>query len=131
MTNKKDINSIEDIRLMVDCFYDKVRMDEKLSTIFNDVIQDKWPEHLSKMYKFWQTVMLGQHTYFGSPFPPHLSLPVDKSHFDQWLMLFCETVDTHFEGEKAEKAKWQGQRMAEMFQIKIEYYKNNNSIPLV
>jgi hemoglobin len=40
-------------------------------------------------------------------------------------------VDELFEGEKATQAKWQGQRMAEMFHSKIEYYKNNTSIPLL
>ena len=46
-------------------------------------------------------------------------------------MLFKTTVDELFEGEKAERMKWQGQRMAEMFHSKIEYYKNNPSIPLL
>jgi hemoglobin len=27
-------------------------------------------------------------------------------------------------GEKAEEAKWRGQKMAQMFEIKIEHYRN-------
>ena len=46
-------------------------------------------------------------------------------------MLFNKTVDDLFEGEKAERAKWQGQRMAEMFHSKIEYYKDNSATPLL
>jgi hemoglobin len=128
---KKDISNIEDIKLLVDSFYGKVREDEKLKDIFNNKIQDRWPEHLEKMYRFWQTVLLEEHTYYGSPFLPHAKLPVDKGHFDQWLNLFFATVDEHFSGKKAERAKWQGQRMAEMFHSKIEYYKNNPAIPLL
>jgi hemoglobin len=128
---KKDISNIEDIKLLVDSFYGKVRENEKLKDIFNTKIQDRWPEHLEKMYRFWQTVLLEEHTYYGSPFLPHAKLPVDKEHFDQWLNLFFATVDDHFSGEKAEQAKWQGQRMAEMFHSKIEYYKNNPAIPLL
>jgi hemoglobin len=60
-----------------------------------------------------------------------VGLPVGIEHFNQWLKLFYETVDENFEGEKAERMKWQGQRMAEMFHSKIEYYKNNPSIPLL
>jgi len=127
----KDISNIEDIKLLVNSFYGKVREDEKLKDIFNTKIQDRWPEHLEKMYRFWQTVLLEEHTYYGSPFLPHAKLPVDKVHFDKWLELFFASVDEHFIGEKAERAKWQGQRMAEMFHSKIEYYKNNSSIPLL
>ncbi len=127
----KDIQNLDDIKLMVDSFYGKVRDDEQLKNIFNNVILDRWPQHLEKMYRFWQTVLLEEHTYYGSPFLPHAKLPVDKEHFDQWLKLFYETVDENFAGEKATRAKWQGQRMAEMFHSKIEYYKNHPSIPLI
>ena len=123
---KKDISNIQDIKLLVDVFYGKVREDGKLKDIFNNKIQDRWPEHLEKMYRFWQTVLLEEHTYYGSA-----KLPVGKVHFNQWLKLFFATVDEHFIGVKAERAKWQGQRMAEMFHSKIEYYKNNPSIPLL
>ena len=83
------------------------------------------------MYRFWQTVLLDEHTYMGSPFIPHAQLPVSKEHFDGWLKLFYTTVDKLFAGEKAERAKWQGSKMAEMFQYKIEYYKNNPAIPIL
>lgn len=131
MAMKSDIKNIDDIKLMVDTFYGKIREDEKLKDIFNNKIEDRWPEHLEKMYRFWQTVLLEEHTYHGSPFLPHVKLPVDASHFKQWLHIFGETVDSLFEGEKATRAKWQGQRMAEMFHSKIEYYKDNPSIPLL
>lgn len=127
----KDILNLDDVKLVVDCFYDKVRNDKLLKDVFNNVIQDRWPEHLEKMYRFWQTVLLDEHTYYGSPFLPHAKLPVGIEHFNQWLNLFYETVDENFEGAKAERMKWQGQRMAEMFHLKIEYYKNNPSIPLL
>ena len=130
-THKNEITNIEDIKRLVDEFYIKVRRDELLKDIFNSVIQDRWSEHLEKMVHFWQTVLLEEHTYYGSPFIPHAQLPVEKSHFDQWLKLFNETIDEHFIGEKAKKAKWQGERMAEMFQHKIEYYKNNTAKPIL
>lgn len=121
---KNDLMQIEDVKLLVDTFYDKVRMDDLLAPVFNDRIQDRWPAHLQKMYTFWQTVLLGEHTYFGSPFPPHAELPVDGTHFQQWLHLFFETLDEHFTGPVADEAKWRATRMAEMFQMKIAHYKN-------
>lgn len=130
METKQNILQLEDIKLLVNSFYGKVRENALLAPIFNQHIGDRWPEHLEKMYKFWQTLLLKEHTYFGSPFPPHALLPVSKAHFDQWLALFYETVDHNFTGEKAEEAKWRAGKMAEMFWYKIEYFRNNSAKPL-
>ncbi len=48
----KEILNIEDVTLLVDSFYQKVRKDQLLGGIFNGVIQNRWPEHLEKMYRF-------------------------------------------------------------------------------
>ena len=128
---KNEILNLTDVKQLVDTFYEKVREDELLNPIFNNVIKEHWPEHLEKMYRFWQTILLEEHTYFGSPFVPHAKLPVEKEHFDRWLKLFFSNIDDQFEGEKVEEAKWRGQKMAEMFQMKIEMNKNSNSTPLI
>lgn len=127
----KPIATIENIRLLVDSFYGKVQQDDLLKDIFNNKIQDRWPEHLEKMYRFWQTVLLEEHTYYGSPFAPHARLPAGKAHFDRWLELFYETIDEHFEGARADDAKWRATKMAEMFQLKIDYYRNNPVKPVL
>ncbi|MEQ8470398.1 MAG: group III truncated hemoglobin [Marinoscillum sp.] len=126
-----DIKDLTDIKLLVDSFYDKIRNDPKLSPIFNEVIKDKWPVHLEKMYTFWQTALLSEHTYFGRPFPPHAQLPVDASHFDRWITLFYETIDENFVGEKADEAKIRSGKMAMMFQYKIEYFRESGKKPLM
>jgi hemoglobin len=121
---KQDILTIDDIRQLVDRFYEKVRANELLGKIFDERIKDRWPEHLEKMYRFWQTVLLGEHTYYGAPFPPHAQLPVGHEHFSKWLELFNVTVDELFTGDKAEEAKWRAARMAEVFAAKIMLYQN-------
>ncbi len=131
MSERKDIASMEDIKLLVDTFYSKIRIDSLLGGIFNNVIKDRWPEHLEKMYRFWQTVLLDEHTYYGRPFPPHAKLPIEQHHFDTWLKLWCDTIDEHFTGTKAEEAKWRGNKMAVMFLSKITYYRNNSATPLL
>lgn len=128
---KKEILELADVKKLVDAFYGKVREDEVLKDIFNNIIQDRWPEHLEKMYRFWQTILLQQHTYLGSPFLPHARLPIERQHFEQWMKLFTQTVDELFEGDKAEEAKWRAGKMAEMFLYKIEYYRNNPSKKVV
>jgi hemoglobin len=119
-----DITTIEDIKLLVNTFYTKVQKDELIGSIFNEKIQGRWPEHLEKMYKFWQTILLEEHTYSGSPFPPHKHLPVDQSHFNRWMEIFTETVDGLFIGIVAEEAKDRAANMAYMFNYKIEYFRN-------
>jgi len=123
---RKAILTLEDVKLLVDTFYEKVREDQLLAPVFNEKIQDRWPEHLSKMYTFWQTILLGEHTYFGSPFLPHAKLPVEHEHFSRWLALFGETIDALFTGQKAEEAKWRAGKMAEMFEFKIRYNRERN-----
>ena len=131
MFEKKDIVTTEDVKLLVNTFYGKVQKDSLIGPIFNGVIQDRWPEHLEKMVRFWQTVLLGEQTYFGGPFPPHAKLPINQQHFDTWLRLWHETVDGNFAGEKADEAKWRGEKMAAIFMSKIEYYRGNSAKPLI
>jgi hemoglobin len=128
---KNDILALDDVKLLVDTFYDKVREDQLIGPIFNERIQNRWPEHLAKMYTFWQTVLLGEHTYYGSPFPPHAQLPVEKEHFERWLSLFSQTLHELFSGEIADEAMWRANKMAVMFQYKIEHYKNNPTKSLI
>lgn len=126
MTEEKhDIRELNDVKLLVDTFYGKVRNDDLIGHIFNERIQDRWAQHLNKMYTFWQTVLLGEHTYFGTPFPPHAQLPVEGEHFERWLSIFTETLSELFSGKTADEALWRANKMAEMFQSKIAYYKNN------
>jgi hemoglobin len=127
MGETKDITTLEDIKTLVDAFYEKVRRDELLSPIFNERIQNSWPKHLEKMYSFWQTVLLNEQTYYGSPFPPHAQLPINHSHFEKWIELFISTTDELFKGDKSAEAKWRASKMAEMFQNKIEYYRDKGS----
>ncbi|MAY84809.1 MAG: globin [Flavobacteriales bacterium] len=126
----KEINSLDDIRTLINEFYSKVKEDELLKDIFNERIGDLWPAHLDKMYRFWQTVLLDEHTYKGSPFLPHAKMPVDIDHFDRWKQLFNQTIDENFQGSKAEEAKERARMMAAMFHHKIEYFKKSKSIPL-
>lgn len=131
MSELKEIRDLNDIKTFIDTFYGKVREDELLKDIFNNVINDRWPQHLEKMYTFWQTILLNEHTYYGSPFLPHAQLPVDNSHFDRWRKLFFETIDESFVGPTANEAKWRADKMAEMFQTKIEHYRDTPSRPLI
>lgn len=124
MKTLTDITTLEDIKLLVDTFYSKIQEDQFIGPIFNEKIGNHWTEHLEKMYRFWQTILLEEHTYSGSPFPPHKQLPVAKEHFERWMEIFSKTTDSLFAGPLAEEAKIRAKSMAEMFNYKIEYFRN-------
>ena len=63
-TKNNDILHLDDVKNLVDTFYSKVREDALLGPIFDERIQNRWPAHLAKMYTFWQTILLGEHTYY-------------------------------------------------------------------
>ena len=122
--NLKEIKSQQEIKEMVDAFYDKVNRDELLSPVFNDFAGVHWEKHLPVMYSFWGSILLGEFTYKGNPFLKHIPLPIDKQHFDRWLQLFMETIDEHFTGDVAEEAKQRASSIAGIFQYKLNAIKN-------
>lgn len=130
MEKREKIEEIDQIKSLVDTFYGKVKADPLLAPIFENRIKGDWDKHLDKMYRFWQTVLLEEHTYYGSPFTPHASMPIDTKHFERWLELFKTTVNEKFTGEKAKEAIWRAEKMALMFQAKLNYYRENEIYPL-
>ncbi len=115
-----DINTEADIKHLVDTFYDKVNTDALLSPIFNEHAQVNWEKHLPIMYRFWSSILLGTATYDGQPFPKHAFLPVNQTHFAQWLQLFYQTLDENFQGPVAEEAKLRAANIARIFNNKIQ-----------
>jgi hemoglobin len=116
---KHDIATDEDVKLLVDTFYSRVNEDEMLSYIFNDVAKLDFAKHMPIMYAFWRTLLFGDNTYQGNPFAKHVPLPIEAKHFERWLELWRGTIDSLFEGEKAEEAKARAIAIAGIFQAKL------------
>jgi hemoglobin len=118
-----DITSRKDIELLIDTFYGKVRKDESLGYIFDDVAKVDWKNHLPVMYDFWETTLFHSGKYRRNAMQVHLDLNekilLTKAHFDRWLLLFSNTVDELFAGENANNAKTRALYIATMIQIKI------------
>jgi len=120
----KDIENQEDIKIMVDSFYDKVNQDELLSPVFNEFAKTDWKVHHPKMYKFWNTLLFATKEYTGSPFEQHIPLPISKIHFDRWIEIFNQNIDEHFKGEFAEQVKLRAYSIAYTFRTKLEFLKS-------
>jgi len=122
---KPDISTQEDIRQLIDLFYEKVKDDSVIGFIFNDVAHVNWAQHLPKMYAFWEFLLLGNpDAYRGNPIQKHLDLhqkvPLKAAYFDRWLLLFQSTVDELFEGPGAENAKFRAFAISETWKPKFE-----------
>lgn len=116
MEGMKDIVTRNDIVLLVDKFYTKVRADELLAPVFAHV---NWPDHLPTMYNFWASMMLGEQSYRGNPFQKHRTLNIDSTHFERWLDLFKSTVNENFDGVNAQEIKKRAASIANVFQFKM------------
>ncbi len=116
---KPDIENLDDITLFVNEFYGKVQRDDLIGPIFNNAIAD-WTPHLEKMYQFWNAALFGVAGYRGNPFSKHAPLPIEEKHFDRWLILFNDTIDTHFEGKMARDTKNRAELMAIMFLKRLQ-----------
>ena len=122
---KQDIQTLDDIKLMVNTFYGRIQKNEVLGPIFEEKLNGRWEQHLEKMYRFWQTILFDEHTYSGAPFPPHARMPIDESHFIIWVQNWTGTVDEFFAGPIADEAKKRGTLMAAIFNSKLEFFKKN------
>ena len=120
---KKDIENRTDVELLVDQFYDKVKIDPVIGYIFNDVAKVNWEKHLPRMYDFWENTILFTGNYEGNPMELHKHLhkltPLNTEHFNEWNKLFIETVDRNFAGTRATLAKQRALSISSVMLSKI------------
>ncbi len=122
--NIKPIETRTDLTFLVNTFYARVRKHEVLGPIFNAKIKD-WDSHLLKITDFWETTIFLGKSYHGNPMRKHLELDkelgnsIEQAHFGHWLELWFNTVDTYFEGEKANLAKERARNMAHILFMRI------------
>ena len=132
MTLKSDIQSREDVVLLVHSFYDKIRTHEVLGPIFNSIIKD-WDAHLVLLSDFWETQLFLKRKYYGNPVTAHQEVEaktkgiVTSEHFGLWLNTWYETIDELFDGEVAYIAKNRAQKMSTMLFLKIFEARTTNT----
>lgn len=116
-----DIETKDDIIRLVDTFYHAVQQDELIGPIFAErIAPDAWPAHLQRMYTFWTTILLNEPGYSGQPFEKHRNMPLKQAHFDRWVSLFSNIVDSLYQGPVAQEAKYRADLMGHLFLAKLE-----------
>lgn len=119
---KTDIRNRKDIEKLVNAFYDKVKKDDTIGYLFNDVAKVNWELHLPKMYDFWENILFYSGNYSGSPMVVHKELhqksTMNQQHFQHWNDLFSETVDMLFIGVRANEIKERASNIAQVIMYK-------------
>jgi hemoglobin len=118
---KKDIETIEDVSTLIEVFYEAINRSPSLSPFFRDL---SWGEHLPKMNSFWCFILLDQPGYTTNVVDKHLSMPLEKRHIEEWITLFHETIDSLFEGEKAQLGKERARLIGFGIEQKMRLFKN-------
>ena len=128
-----DIQSRKDIELLINSFYEKVKKDDTIGFIFNDIAHINWEQHLPIMYDFWETLLLDAASYRKNAMEVHYTLnrkiPLEEKHFQRWLQLFFETVDELFIGNIATMAKTKAKSIAGLMQYKMKQENIGLNIP--
>ena len=119
----KDISTRQDIELLVNEFYNKIKKDELIGFVFTDVAKVNWEKHLPVMYDFFENMLFYAGSYNGNPMELHKHInrlyPLTAKHFDQWYNMFSTTVDELFTGTTADLAKQRAKSIATVMRIKM------------
>jgi hemoglobin len=105
---RRPIETIDDVGLLVRRFYQAVIPDPLLGPIFHGMAVD-WSVHIPKLIDFWSARLLDVTGYEGNPVGAHQPVleryPFGPAELEQWLTLWDETVDELFVGDVADLAK--------------------------
>ncbi len=104
-----DLDSREQIEQFVDLFYQRLLADEQMSPIFIEVAQVELAQHLPHIKDYWSKLLLGERGYRRHTMNIHRQLndkrSLQRADFQRWLEHFNWTLDHHFAGPQAEKAR--------------------------
>lgn len=122
---KKDVESKEDLEVMLQAFYKKAFADDLIGRFFTEVVPLNLETHIPIIASFWASVVLGTQGYRRNVMEVHQHIhqlsPIKKEHLDRWLMLFTATTDEFFEGPKAELMKQRATSIATLMDIKLNH----------
>jgi hemoglobin len=123
---RHDIETRGDCEQLVRTFYGRALVDPIIGFLFTDVAKLDLEAHVPRITNFWDTILLGAHSYGGGAFRPHIELnskvALTHGHFDRWLHLWTMTVDELFAGERAELAKSHAIRVAAAFESRLRSF---------
>ncbi|MEW7292265.1 group III truncated hemoglobin [Aquimarina sp. 2304DJ70-9] len=105
-------------------FYSNAFADPSIGIFFTEIAKINLEEHLPQITDFWEQQLFRKGDYKKNVLQIHKDLSnqkkLEKVHFETWLSLFNNVVDTHFKGEKANLIKTRALSIATVMQLKIK-----------
>ena len=122
---RTDIQSREDLLLIVSSFYVDLLQSKELSHFFEAFKDEEvLKNHLETLVDFWDNTLFYSGTYKKNAIRPHIDIHAEKgiqsNHFNQWLSLFNKAVDTNFNGQNAETIKSRALSIATVMKLKLD-----------
>ncbi len=118
-----DIQTREDLHLLMSEFYVKLLADSKISFIFTNAAKIDLEPHLWELVDFWEQMLFDKGSYRKNVLQIHLDLnqkiKLSEEHFNIWLHYFNSTIDENFAGQTAENMKTRALSIATVMKIKM------------
>ena len=118
-----DIQTREDLHLLMSEFYKKLLADSKINFIFNKIAKIDLAPHLLDLVDFWEQILFDTGSYRKNVMQIHLDLnqkiKLSSAHFAIWLDYFNTTIDENFKGQTAENMKTRALSIATVMKIKM------------
>jgi len=111
----KDIETYDDVLFLIERFYDKLQADSLIGHFFHSL---DLSVHIPRVADFWSFILIDKPGYKGNMMEAHTRLPLQNEDFDQWLLLFHQSIDDNFCGDKANLAKERSTLIAWTMRVK-------------
>ncbi|WP_406289621.1 group III truncated hemoglobin [Embleya sp. NBC_00896] len=114
---RTDIATRADIEGILRRFYGAAFADPVIGAYFTEIAGTDLDAHIPQITDFWERALLRGAEYRGDPLAVHRALhqtrPLTARHFGRWVQLWHATVDGRHAGPVADRAKAQGERIAQ------------------
>jgi hemoglobin len=121
----RDIENRADLVELLENFYNKAFKDELIGRFFTEVVPLDLETHIPVIADFWESVILGTHSYRKNVMEVHQHIhslsSIKKEHLDRWVVLFNLNIDEYFEGPKATLMKQRAASIATLMDIKLNH----------
>jgi hemoglobin len=122
-TTMTDIQTREDLHLIMSKFYLKLLADSKISYLFIKIAKIDLAPHLVDLVDFWEQILFDRGSYRKNVLQIHTDInqlsKLSEEHFSIWLHYFDTTIDENFSGQTAEKMKTRALSIATVMKIKM------------
>lgn len=121
--NMRDIQTREDLHLLMSAFYVKLLQDPQVNYIFTEVAKIDLEPHLVELVDFWEQMLFNTGSYRKNVLQIHMDInnkiKLSEAHFAIWLNYFNLTIDENFTGKTAENMKTRALSIATVMKIKM------------